>query len=359
MLSVVIPVFNEAPSLQELHAELHWALAYHHEPVEVIFVDDGSTDRSWAVLEELAAKDHRVVLVRLRRNSGKSAAYAAGFREARGDIIATLDADLQDDPVELPRMIATLHGRSPHPLAPPRVLRPDPLSLPLPEARGETHNDFSPSRWEGEREGVGVRSYDLVVGWKHERQDSAVKVWSSRCFNTVLGWMCGTRLHDQNCGMRVLRREVASTLPLSGDLYRMIPALAAMQGFRVTELPVHHRPRRFGESKYGRTGLRRTFRGLFDLMTVAFLTRFRHRPSHFFGAIGLALVVCGFAINAYLTALWLSGEKIGGRPLLLFGVLLLVLGVQFFSTGFLADLVVASRERSDVLPVAEVRRSLS
>lgn len=312
MLSVVIPVFNEAPSLQELYAELHWALAYHPEPVEVIFVDDGSTDRSWEVLGGLAAKDPRVVLVRLRQNSGKSAAYTAGFREARGDIIATLDADLQDDPAEVPRLLECLNG---------------------------------------------TIAYDAVIGWKHERQDSAVKVWSSRCFNTVLGWMCGTRLHDQNCGMRVLRREVASALPLRGDLYRMIPALAAMQGFRVTELPVHHRPRRFGESKYGRTGLRRTFRGLFDLMTVAFLTRFRHRPFHFFGAIGLALVVSGFVINAYLTALWLSGEKIGGRPLLLFGVLLLVLGVQFFSTGFLADLVVANRERPDTFPVAEIRRA--
>lgn len=311
MLSIVIPVYNEAPSLQELHAEIHWAFAYHPEPVEVIFIDDGSTDRSWEALEGLAAKDPRVVLVRLRRNSGKSVAYAAGFREAHGEVIATLDADLQDDPAELPKLLT----------------------------------------------GMATRGCDLVVGWKWDRQDPAVKVWSSRCFNAVLGRMCGVRLHDQNCGMRVLRREVADALHLRGDLYRMIPTLAAMSGFRVAEVLVRHRPRRFGESKYGRTGLRRTFRGFFDLLTVAFLQRFRARPLHFFGTIGGVLLLIGLIINVYLTALWLSGQRIGGRPLLLLGILLMVLGVQFFSTGFLADLVVAGRERSDALPVAEIRRS--
>lgn len=325
MLSVVIPVYNEAPSLQELHAELHWALAYaggasptrspsqregEKNEVEFIFVDDGSTDRSWEVLEGIAAKDPRVVLVRLRRNSGKSIAYAAGFREARGDAIATLDADLQDDPAELPKLLDTL-----------------------------------------------ADGYGAVIGWKWQRQDPTVKVWSSRCFNTVLGWMCGVQLHDQNCGMRVMRREVTDALHLRGDLYRMIPTLAAMSGFRVTEVPIRHRPRRFGESKYGRTGLRRTFRGFFDLLTVAFLQRFRARPLHFFGAVGGVLLLVGIVINLYLTAIWLSGQKIGGRPLLLLGILLMVLGVQFFSTGFLADLVVAGRERSDALPVAEVRRT--
>ncbi|MBI4434385.1 glycosyltransferase family 2 protein [Candidatus Uhrbacteria bacterium] len=347
MLSVVIPVYNEAPSLQELHAELHWAFAYQktlsprrwpseggvggwgdtqgatpsHSPsnmegekhkMEVIFVDDGSTDRSWEVLAELAMKDPRVVLVRLRRNSGKSIAYVAGFREARGDVIATLDADLQDDPKELPKLLERIGNPSGH---------------------------------------------DCVIGWKWDRQDPAVKVWSSRCFNAVLGWMCGVRLHDQNCGMRVLRREVADALHLHGDLYRMIPTLAAMAGFRVTEVPVRHRPRRFGESKYGRTGLRRTLRGFFDLLTITFLRRFRSRPLHFFGAVGGVLLLIGITINAYLTVLWLSGQKIGDRPLLLLGVLLMVLGVQFFSTGFLADLVVAGRERSDALPIAEIRRS--
>ncbi|MDO8599329.1 MAG: glycosyltransferase family 2 protein, partial [bacterium] len=285
MLSVVIPVFNEAPSLQELHAELHWALAYQgsnnfspsregERPVparasgegegnslEIIFVDDGSTDHSWDVLREIATKDPRVVLVRLRRNSGKSAAYAAGFREARGDIIATLDADLQDDPAELLKLLELLHGMS---------LRAEQSGAKQsPTALGAAEIATSPSAPRNDQGGGMAsrndgRGYDLVVGWKRDRQDSAIKVWSSRCFNAVLGWMCGTRLHDQNSGIRVLRREVAAALPLRGDLYRMIPALAAMQGFRVAEVPVHHRPRQFGVSKYGRTGLRRTFRGLFD-----------------------------------------------------------------------------------------------
>ncbi|MDO8599702.1 MAG: glycosyltransferase family 2 protein [bacterium] len=310
MLSIVIPVYNEASSLQELYAEIHWAFAYRNEPLELVFVDDGSTDRSWQMLEEVSGRDSRVVLVRLRRNSGKSVAYAAGFREARGEIIATLDADLQDDPAELPKLLDALaHG------------------------------------------------HGVVVGWKWQRQDPSVKVWSSRLFNMVLRWVSGVHLHDQNSGIRVLRREVATALPLRGDLYRMIPALAAMAGYRVSEVPVQHRARRYGESKYGRTGLRRTFRGLFDLMTVAFLTRFRTRPFHFFGSIGVVLVMIGAVISAYLTAIWFSGQSIGGRPLLTLGVLLLVLGVQFFSTGFLADLVVSGREQSDALPIAEIRRS--
>jgi glycosyltransferase involved in cell wall biosynthesis len=349
VLSVVIPVFNEAPSLAELHAELHWAFAYNEgkEGTELIFVDDGSTDRSWEVLEALATKDPRVVLVRLRRNSGKSAAYAAGFREARGDVIATLDADLQDDPGELTKLLAVLSGENKY--------------MNGHCARGASASGGESTEAHNIRD-IGVHSrirspFDCVVGWKWQRQDPAVKVWSSRCFNTVLGWVCGTRLHDQNCGMRVIRREVAQMLPLRGDLYRMIPTLAAMSGFRVTEVPVRHRPRRFGESKYGRTGLRRTLRGFFDLLTVAFLQRFRVRPLHFFGTIGGVLLLLGIAINAYLTVIWLSGQKIGGRPLLLLGILLIVIGVQFFSTGFLADLVVASRERPDALPIAEVRHT--
>ncbi len=357
MLSIVIPVFNEVSSLQELHAEIHWAFAYQRSgnfspsilegeregegnSLEFVFVDDGSTDRSWEVLAELAVKDPRVVLVRLRRNSGKSIAYAAGFRVARGEVIATLDADLQDDPKELPKLLGRLR-----------------MTNATESSNLTNRTNLYDSKDSQDSYRDSQCASDLVVGWKYERQDPGVKVWSSRCFNAVLGWMCGTRLHDQNCGMRVLRREVADALHLRGDLYRMIPTLAAMAGFRVTEVPIRHRPRRFGVSKYGRTGLRRTLRGFFDLLTITFLRRFRSRPLHFFGAIGGVLLLIGFTINAYLTVLWLSGQKIGDRPLLLLGVLLILVGVQFFSTGFLADLVVAGRERSDTLPIAEVRRS--
>lgn len=309
MLSIVIPVSNEAPSLRHLYDELHWTLAYLPGEVEFVFVDDGSTDGSWSAFESLAAQDRRVVLVRLRGNHGKAIAYAAGFRVARGEVLATIDADLQDDPAELPRLLAELD-----------------------------------------------RGYDLVAGWKQERQDPGVKVWSSWVFNAVLAWVSGVRLHDQNCGIRVLRRDVADALPLRGELYRMIPSLAAMQGFCVAELPVRHRPRIHGVSKFGRTGLRRMFGGLFDLATVAFLIRFRNRPFHFFGAIGGVLLLVGLAINAYLTLIWLSGQRIGGRPLLTLGVLLTVLGVQVIATGFLADLLLLGRARDMELPIREVRR---
>lgn len=314
MLSIVIPVYNEAGSLRQLVREIRDVLTRIPGEHEVVFVDDGSTDASWAILSEFAENDQKITAVRLRKNSGKAIAYAAGFRESRGDIIATLDADLQDDPAEIPRLLARL-------------------------------------------EGSGGVPCDVVVGWKERRQDPVIKVWSSRVYNALLRRVSGTCLHDQNSGMRVLRREVIAAIPLRGDLYRMIPALAAMSGFRIAEVSVHHRPRLHGASKYGKTGLRRMLRGLFDLMTIAFLFRFRARPFHFFGAIGGVLLSLGVVVNAYLTILRLSGERISGRPLLLFGILLMVIGVQFISTGFLADLIITGRERSDELPIAEVRRN--
>lgn len=306
MRSIIIPVYNEAPSLAQLYREL----TVHVRDAEFVFVDDGSTDASWAALGAIGVQDPRVILVRLRRNSGKAIAYAAGFREARGEVIATLDADLQDDPEELSKLFAEL-----------------------------------------------ACGYDLVVGWKRERRDLAMKVWSSRMFNALLARVSGVFLHDQNCGMRVMRAEVARSLPLRGDLYRMIPALAAMQGFRVTEVSVRHRERRFGESKYGRTGLRRMFRGLFDCMTVALLFRYRSRPFHLFGAIGGMLFGVGVVINTYLTVQWFGGARIGGRPLLSLGVLLTLVGIQLLATGFLADLILLGRERSEELPIREVRRA--
>ncbi|MBI4433972.1 glycosyltransferase family 2 protein [Candidatus Uhrbacteria bacterium] len=311
MRSIIIPVYNEAESLVQLHAELTAVFPWddrESDSTEFVFVDDGSTDSSWAALRALVEQNPRVIGVRLRRNFGKAIAYVAGFRTARGEVLATLDADLQDDPAELPKMFAQL------------------------------------------------QEYDCVIGWKEHRQDPWVKVWSSRLFNAALGSLSGVRLHDQNCGIRVLRREVADALPLRGDLYRMIPALAAMQGFRVAEISVHHRARQFGASKYGRTGLRRMFRGLFDLGTVALLFRFRNRPAHFFGAVGGMLLLLGMVINVYLAALWLSGARIGGRPLLLLGVLLVVLGGQVMTTGFLADLLILGRERETPLPIAEFLR---
>jgi glycosyltransferase involved in cell wall biosynthesis len=336
MVSIVIPVFNEVASITTLFEELHWACAYLEDEshtaqqristiphnsssfrggehggrnVEFIFVDDGSTDGSWEAMASIADRDARVSAIRMRRNCGKSAAYSAGFAHARGEIIATIDADLQDDPREISSLLDMLENPG----------------------------------------------HDLVSGWKRARQDTPLKIVSSRLFNAACNMASGTRLHDQNCGLRVMRRSVVDAVSLHGDLYRMIPALAAMQGFRVGEVAVNHRPRRFGESKYGRTGLRRTFRGLFDLATVAFLHRFRARPLHFFGAVGLVLLGVGIAMNGYLSVLWLRGASIGSRPLLLLGILLMVLGVQFVSTGFLADLMISGSKHEEEVPVAEIR----
>lgn len=349
MLSIIVPVHNESESLRHLHDELHWACSYlppvsppllegelegvsnqvqarHTSPpppppqderggqkVEFIYVDDGSTDASWSVLTELAARDPRVTAVRLRRNCGKATAYAAGVQHARGEHIATIDADLQDDPAELGKLLSILRD-------------------------------------------LGA---EMVVGWKQDRQDTPLKIASSRLFNAALRWVAGTQLRDHNSGFRVMTRAVAEALPLHGDLHRVMPAVAAMHGFRVAEVAVAHRARRFGTSKYGRTGLSRTFRGLFDLMTIAFLYRFRARPLHFFGAVGLTLMLVGTAINTYLTVLWFSGASIGTRPLLLLGILLMVLGVQFVSTGFVADLVIMGHERQESLPIREVRSTPS
>lgn len=316
MLSIIIPVYNEAASLQQLYEELHWACAYAQQGVvggresvvgiELIFVDDGSTDGSWSALADLAVRDSRVIAVRLRRNCGKATAYAAGLVHAHGAIIATMDADLQDDPKELSRMLDALEG------------------------------------------------HDCIVGWKQHRHDTRLKIITSHWYNALLRRVAGTTLHDHNSGFRVMRRAVAEALPLRGDLHRVIPAIAAMQGFRVAEVPVRHRPRPYGVSKYGRTGLRRWFHGFADLATVAFLMRYRSRPLHFFGGWGAALLALGIAINAYLTILWLGGAHIGRRPLLLLGILYVVVGVQLIATGFLADLLISRSPREEP-PVAEVR----
>jgi glycosyltransferase involved in cell wall biosynthesis len=296
-VSVVLPVLDEVESLGVLYRELTDVLEALGRPYELIFVDDGSRDGSFEKLEKLHRTDDRVRVVQLRRNFGKAAALAVGFREARGAIIVTLDADLQDDPAELPRLLARLE-----------------------EGR------------------------DLVSGWKRERQDPRSKTWPSRLFNWVTGWLTGLRLHDFNSGFKVYRREVVEELRLYGELHRFIPAMAAWRGFRVDEVPVHHRPRRFGRSKYGSA---RFWRGCLDLLTVLFLTRYTRRPLHLFGGLGLLAWTAGFGANLYLTGLWLLGVRpIGSRPLLAFGVLSMLVGAQFFSVGLLSELLLSYQTRS-------------
>jgi glycosyltransferase involved in cell wall biosynthesis len=296
-VSVVLPVLDEVESLGVLHRELTEVLTRLGRPYEILFIDDGSRDGSFERIEKLAIEDDRVRGVQLRRNFGKAAALAVGFREAQGDIIVTLDADLQDDPAEVPKLLNRLED-----------------------------------------------GFDLVSGWKQDRQDPRSKTWPSRLFNWVTGILTGVRLHDFNSGFKIYRREAVEEIRLYGELHRFIPALAAWRGFRVAEVPVNHRPRRFGRSKFGSA---RLWRGFLDLLTVLFLTRYTRRPLHLFGGVGLIAWTVGFVVNAYLTGIWLSGaQPIGTRPLLAFGVLSMLVGVQFFAVGLLSELLLSYQTRS-------------
>jgi glycosyltransferase involved in cell wall biosynthesis len=294
VLSVVVPVYNEERSVELLYDEVASALDPLERAWEVVFVDDGSTDGSFGALTRLHARTTNVRVVRLRRNFGKAAALAAGFAQAGGDVIVTIDADGQDDPAEIPRLLAKLD-----------------------------------------------EGFDLVSGWKTRRRDPWRRRILSRVFNTVTGWISGVRLHDMNCGLKAYRADVVKGLALYGELHRFLPVLAYERGYRVAELPVNHRPREHGRSRYG---LERYLRGFFDLITVTFMGRYRHRPLHLFGGLGLALGGVGFLVCLYLTVLWLSGSAIGHRPLLTLGVLLVVVGLQFLSLGLVGEMITTHHE---------------
>ena len=309
MISVVVPVHDEERSVALLHGELAAAL----EPLdewEVVFVDDGSTDGTFAALTRLHAAHDDVRVVRLRRNFGKAAALQAGFEETAGDVVVTIDGDGQDDPAEIPRLLAKLD-----------------------------------------------EGFDLVSGWKTRRRDPLTRRALSRIFNAVTGRLSGLRLHDLNCGLKAYRAEVVRGLRIYGELHRFIPVLAHYRGFRVAELPVNHRPREHGRSRYG---MERYVRGFLDLLTVTFMGRYRHRPLHLFGGVGLLLGAIGTLVLVYLTVLKISGEAIGHRPLLLLGVLLVVVGVQLLSLGLVSELVASHHEertgRSSELHVDEILR---
>jgi glycosyltransferase involved in cell wall biosynthesis len=291
-LSVVVPLFNEEHSLRELYAELRDQLTPLGE-WEIIFVEDGSRDGSLEVLSELHTTDPKVRVMSFRKNYGKSAALNAGFGAARGDLIVTLDADLQDDPAEIPHLMEKLN-----------------------------------------------EGYDLVSGWKKKRRDPLSKTLPSRLFNLVTGLLSGLRLHDFNCGLKIYRREVVERLPVYGEMHRFLPALAHWEGFRVGELPVRHRPRKYGRSKFGAS---RLIKGALDLLSVLFLTRFAKKPMHLFGLAGLLLTFAGWIILAYLTWGWLHGIWIGDRPLFFLGILLVVFGAQAFSLGLIGELLTRSQ----------------
>jgi glycosyltransferase involved in cell wall biosynthesis len=307
MISVVIPVYNEELSLAKLHGELQMVFADGaHDPVEFVFVDDGSRDGSWGILAALAERDPRTSAIRLRRNFGKAAALTAAFQAVRGDLIFTLDADLQDDPAEIPRFLLELE-----------------------------------------------EGFDVISGWKKTRHDPWHKVYPSRVFNWIVSRLTGCRLHDHNCGYKLYRRDVLEEVGVYGELHRFIPVLAHARGFKVGEIEVRHRPRQYGSSKYG---LSRFLKGFLDLLTVRFLTRFGQRPLHALGGIGLALCSLGGFGMLYLAVLWLVPEHapIGHRPLLFYSIALLLVGLQLLTLGILGELVTAYNIRAqDTYSIAE------
>jgi glycosyltransferase involved in cell wall biosynthesis len=294
MLSVVIPLLNEEATLEPLYRELATALAPTALDWEVVFVDDGSTDGSYRELVRLHAAHLNIRVVRLRRNFGKAAALAAGIEVANGEVIVTMDADLQDDPAEIPNLLAKLED-----------------------------------------------GFDVVSGWKCDRHDPFVRRFVSRIYNAATRLATGVKLHDMNCGLKAYRAEVFEHVRLYGERHRFVPVLAHHLGFSVTELPVNHRARANGHSRFG---IERYVRAPFDLLTIVFMGRYRHRPLHLFGGLGLTASLAGAAILAYLTVIKVGGARIGGRPLLMLGVLLVVVGIQFLSLGLIGEMLTSHHE---------------
>ncbi len=291
-LSIVIPCYNEEESIQILFEKIKENVQKLKLSYEVIFVDDGSTDQSQIRQIELYQKyPDNIKLIQFRKNSGKAAALAAGFREAEGKLIITMDADLQDDPAEIKNLIAKIN-----------------------------------------------EGYDLVSGWKKKRHDPISKTLPSKIFNFVVSKLSGIKIHDFNCGLKIYRREVVETLVVYGEMHRYLPVLAHWQGFKISEIPVQHHPRQYGKSKYG---FARFVKGFLDLLTVLFLNRYAKRPLHFFGTIGIILGILGLFINVYIVSLWFRFGNIQNRhPLLSLGILLMIISIQFISTGLLGEMFV-------------------
>ena len=309
LVSMVIPLFNEEENIPNLYRELCDVADGAKLNAEFVFVDDGSTDQTVAELTRVAADDSRVVIVRFRRNFGQTAAMAAGFDYATGDIIATLDGDLQNDPAEIPRMIAVLN-----------------------------------------------EGYDVVAGWRKNRQDKMLsRKIPSLIANKLISKTTKVRLHDYGCTLKVMRAEVAKNIHLYGEMHRFIPALAAEMGVRIAEVPVNHRPRMHGTSKYG---ISRTFRVILDLLTVKFFLGYSTRPLHLFGMAGFITGGLGAIAMAYLVygRLFMS-MPIGGRPMLLFAALFILVGLQFVCFGLLAEILVRTYHESQNKKIYTVRET--
>ncbi|WP_339612951.1 glycosyltransferase family 2 protein [uncultured Rubinisphaera sp.] len=300
MLSIIVPVFNEEESLAELRSQISASCTASQIEYEVIFIDDGSSDSSWSIIEKLAGDHPEISGIRFRRNFGKAAALTAGMEAARGEWLMMMDADLQDDPAEIPKFLDK-----------------------------------------------AAEGFDVVNGWKERRLDPWHKVYPSRVFNGMIGKLTGLKLHDHNCGLKLFHSDVAKEIHIYGELHRFIPVLAYSRGFRVAELVVNHRPRQFGHSKYG---VIRFLRGFLDLLTVVFLIGYGQRPQHMLGAIGLFFFALGILGFGYLTLIWVLMNifeaipitPIGTRPLLAYSTAATILGAQAMSLGLLAELIVAN-----------------
>jgi len=296
MVSIIIPLFNESESIVPLYEKIIYILSSLNKRHEIIFVDDGSTDRSLDILKGLKERNNHIRIFSFRKNQGKAEALTFGFQKAKGDYIVTLDADLQDNASEIQKLLEKVKN-----------------------------------------------GWDLACGWRKERQDSILKVFSSKIFNLLTSFFWGTKLHDYNCGLKVFRKEAAKSLRLYGGLHRFIPLFVYQQGFTVGEVAVRHERRKFGRSKYSFSKL---WKDLPDIFTMFFLSRYSKRPMHFFGLVGGLLLIVGISILGYLTILRFQGETIGRRPLLFFGMLLVLSGLQVFFTGFLADLIINTSNKS-------------
>ena len=304
-ISIVIPLLDEQESLAELYDKITSALKDLTKSYEIVFIDDGSTDRSYEMLENLYQKDRWIHVYQFRKNYGKSAALACGFQMAKGRFVITMDADLQDDPAEIPNLLAKLN-----------------------------------------------EGYDLVSGWKKKRYDPFIKRNSSQIFNRVTGWISGLKIHDFNCGLKAYRSEVVKDIQIYGQLHRFIPALAHWQGYKVGELIVRHHPRKYGKTKFG---LFRFAAGLFDLFTVIFLNKFKRRPLHLFGSIGLITFLVGMIINLYLAIEKIFAKGIlSNRPLLFLGILLVIVGIQFISIGLLGEMITETQKRKSDYSIKNV-----
>ena len=303
-VSVLVPLLNEEGSLSTLSKEIAKVFENISSDYEILFIDDGSTDNSLKIIKDLSRINNKIKYISFRKNYGKSAALNVGFQNVTGDVVITMDADLQDDPSEIPHLLEELQ-----------------------------------------------KGYDLVSGWKKKRHDPFIKKYSSRFFNYVTKVLSGIKIHDFNCGLKAYKKAVVKSITIQGELHRYIPVLADWKGFKVSEIVVKHHPRRYGRTKFG---ISRFFKGFIDLITVIFTTRYIKRPLHFFGLLGAISFIVGFCIDAYLSILWFMGEThLTNRPILFLGTVLIIVGVQFFSLGLIGEMLAHNDKREDDYGIKE------